>query len=78
MTRVEIKEVDDQGRIIIPKAWRDKHLKSKKVIVKLKEDAVEIIPYRSLDLTKFFDKIQVDVKSDLCDWHALQRELRKH
>ncbi len=78
MSTVEIKEIDDQGRIIIPKAWRDKHLKNrKKVIMKLKEEVVEIIPYPSLDLTKFFDKMEVDVKSDLADWHALRRELRR-
>ncbi len=75
--QVEIKEIDEQGRIVIPKAWRRKHLKSKKLVMKLKEGAIEIIPYSALDLTKFFDRIEVDVKSDLDDWHALRKDLRK-
>lgn len=76
MAQVEIKDIDEQGRIIIPKAWRRKHLKSNRVILKLKEGAIEIVPYSALDLTKFFDKMEVDIKSDLGDWHALRRELR--
>lgn len=74
---MKIKEVDKQGRIVIPKAWRKKHLKGKKVVLRLKEGAIEIIPYESFDLTEFFDKFAVDVKSDLVDWHALRKELRK-
>jgi bifunctional DNA-binding transcriptional regulator/antitoxin component of YhaV-PrlF toxin-antitoxin module len=76
MAQVAIKEVDAQGRIVIPKAWRTKHLRGKRVIMKLKEEAVEIVPYSALDLTKFFDRMSVEVKSDLRDWHALRRELR--
>ena len=45
--------------------------------MKLKEGAIEIVPYGPLDLTKFFDKVEVNVKSDLGDWHALRRELRR-
>ncbi len=77
MAQVEIKEIDEQGRIIIPKAWRSKHLRSNRVVMKLKEGAIEIVPYSALDLTKFFDRIDVDVKSDLGDWHSLRRELRR-
>ncbi len=80
VTQVEIKEVDKQGRIIIPKSWRAKYLKGKgknKVILKLSEGAVEIAPYRSPDLTQFFDKAEVDIKADLSDWHAVARELRR-
>jgi len=77
LSQVEIKEIDEQGRIVIPKAWRSKHLKSRKLLMKLREGAIEIIPYGAIDLTEFFDKIEVDVRSDLGDWHALRRELRK-
>lgn len=77
MSKVEIKEIDEQGRVVIPKAWRSKHLTSRRVVMKLKEGAIEIVPYGTLDLTRFFDRIKVDVKSDLGDWHALRRELRK-
>lgn len=74
---MEIKEIDNQGRIVIPKVWRTKHLRSNKVVMRLKEGAIEIVPYSWLDLTKFFDKVEANVKSNLSDWHAVRRELRK-
>ena len=77
LSEVEIKEIDEQGRIVIPKRWRNKHLKGKKVVLKLKQDALEIIPYDTLNLTEYFGTIKADVKSDLADWHSLRRELRK-
>ena len=77
MHQVEIKEIDAQGRIVIPKAWRRKHLKGRRLAMKLREGTIEIIPYGALDLTEFFDKIEADVRSDLGDWHALGRELRR-
>ncbi|MGA2386541.1 MAG: AbrB/MazE/SpoVT family DNA-binding domain-containing protein [Candidatus Bathyarchaeia archaeon] len=73
---VEIKTVDNQGRIILPKIWRDRYLTNKKAIVTLKGDLVEIRPFESTDLTKFFDTMEADVKSDLSDWHKVREELR--
>ena len=74
---MEIKTIDDQGRIVIPVEWRGK-LKTRKVLMKLKENggAIEIIPYNSLDLTKYFDSIEADVHAPLSDWHSLRKELR--
>jgi bifunctional DNA-binding transcriptional regulator/antitoxin component of YhaV-PrlF toxin-antitoxin module len=77
MSEVEIKEIDEQGRIIIPKAWRTKRITGKKVVMRLRDGVIEILPSAMFDLTKFFDKIEADVRSDLADWHALRRELRK-
>jgi bifunctional DNA-binding transcriptional regulator/antitoxin component of YhaV-PrlF toxin-antitoxin module len=75
---LEIKEIDDQGRIIIPIDWRKRNLKnSHKVIIKLKEDSMEIVPYYSPDLTKYFDSVEVDLKSNLSDWKKVRKELRK-
>ena len=73
---VEVKGVDEQGRIILPKTWREKYLKNKKVIISAKDDTIEIRPLTSIDLTKYFDNIKVDIKSDLSDWHNVRRELR--
>ena len=76
--QIEIKKIDDQGRLIIPIDWRKKHLKDNhKVIVKLKEDSVEIIPYHSPDLSKYFDSVEVELKSGLGDWKKVRKELRK-
>jgi bifunctional DNA-binding transcriptional regulator/antitoxin component of YhaV-PrlF toxin-antitoxin module len=73
---MEIKTVDNQGRILLPKEWRDRYLKNKKAIVALKGDLVEIRPFESADLTKFFDTVEVDLKADLSDWHRVREELR--
>lgn len=72
-----IKRVDGQGRIVIPKKWREKYLKGRRVIMRIKEDVIEIMPEKMFDLTRFFDSIEVDVRSDLADWHKVKKELRK-
>lgn len=77
MSRVEIKEVDEQGRVIIPKKWRSALIKGGKVVLKLKDDSIEMVPLERFDLTMFFDSVGVDVKSDFADWHAIRRELRR-
>jgi len=73
---LEVKGVDEQGRIILPKAWREKYLKNKKAIVSTKGDTLEIKPYSAVDLTEYFDKMDVDIKADLSDWHKVRKELR--
>ena len=72
---VEIKIVDNQGRILLPKEWRDRYLKGKKAIIVYKGDVVEIRPFKKSDLTKYFDKVEADMKSDLSDWHKVRKEL---
>lgn len=74
---MEVKEVDSQGRLIIPKSWRDRYLKGKKAILLLKRDSIEIRPFTKFDLTKYFDRVGVDLKTDLSDWHKVRRELRR-
>jgi bifunctional DNA-binding transcriptional regulator/antitoxin component of YhaV-PrlF toxin-antitoxin module len=73
--QVAIKEIDDQGRIVIPKQWRRGRLRTNKVVMKLKENSIEIVPYESLDLTKHFDSVVADVKSNLSDWRSLKKEI---
>lgn len=70
-----IKELDKQGRLVLPKNWREKYAKKGKVVLKVENDTIIIKPYESVDLTEFFDKIEVDVKSDLSDWKSVRREL---
>ena len=74
--QVEIKNIDNQGRILLTKDWRDRHLKGKKAIIVYKGDTVEIKPFTKSDLTKHFDKVQADVHSDLSDWHKVRKELK--
>ena len=75
--QVEIKRIDNQGRVSLPKNWRDTYLKGKKAILVFKGDLIEIRPYTKFDLTKYFDKVEVDLKSDLSDWHRVRKELRR-
>lgn len=73
---VIIKEVDKQGRMVIPKRWRESH-GLKKVVLRVEDDRIMIMPYRPPDITKFFDRIEVDLKSDLGDWKGVKRELHE-
>jgi bifunctional DNA-binding transcriptional regulator/antitoxin component of YhaV-PrlF toxin-antitoxin module len=75
---VEVKTVDNQGRIILPKEWRDRYLKEKKAIVSLKGDLIEIRPFENADLTKYFDTVEVDLKTDLSDWHKVRQNCGGH
>jgi len=61
---------------LLPKEWRDRYLEGKKAIIIYKGDVVEIRPFEKCDLTKYFDKVKVDLKSDLSDWHKVRKELR--
>ncbi len=70
-----VKEIDEQGRLVIPKRWRSKVLKGDKVVLRLKDGSVEITPWERPDLTAFFDRVEVDIQSDLADWHAVRTEL---
>ena len=74
--KVVIKRLDKQGRLVIPKEWREKYAKSGKVILKIKGNLIEILPEDAFDLTKYFDSIEFDLKSDLSNWYEVRRELR--
>ncbi|MGB9914710.1 MAG: AbrB/MazE/SpoVT family DNA-binding domain-containing protein [Candidatus Bathyarchaeales archaeon] len=74
---MEIKSVDDQGRILLPKTWRDRYLKGKKAIIISRGEVIEVRPFTKPDLAQYFDKVEVDLKSDLADWHKVRKELRR-
>ena len=74
MTKVEIKQVDAQGRIILPKAWRNR-LKTKNVMIIDEDDRLEILP-ADTDLARFVDAVEVKGKH-FDDYHTLRKELRK-
>ncbi|MDO9034379.1 MAG: hypothetical protein Q7U51_04165 [Methanoregula sp.] len=74
MTKVEIKQVDAQGRIILPKAWRNR-LKTKNVMIIDEDDRLEILP-ADTDLARFVDAVEVEGKH-FDNYHAMRKELRK-
>jgi bifunctional DNA-binding transcriptional regulator/antitoxin component of YhaV-PrlF toxin-antitoxin module len=73
---VKIRTVDEQGRIVLPKAWREKYLAKAQVVMSTCGDTIRIKPLTVVDLTEYFDRLEVDVKADLSDWHKVRRELR--
>ncbi len=57
----EIKKVDSQGRIVLPRNWREKELKDgDEVIIMEEEGILKIIAKKKIDLTQFFDKLEYD------------------
>jgi len=70
-----IKDLDKQGRLVLPKEWREKHARKRKVILKVENDTIVIKPYELSDLTELFDRIEADIRSDLSDWRSVRREL---
>ena len=74
MSKVEIRPVDTQGRIILPKSWRNR-LRTRSVLVIEEDDRLEIRP-ADADLSRFVDAVEVDGK-DFEDYHTLRKGLRK-
>ena len=62
---------------MLTKMWRDRYLKDKKAIVSQKGNVIEIRPFEDIDLTKYFDTIEVNLKADPFEWHKVREELRR-
>ncbi len=60
---VEVKKVDSQGGIVLPKEWR-KRWGSEVILIEF-EDRIEILPKRKPKLSQFFDMIEAEVKEDV-------------
>jgi len=67
---VLVKRLDSQGRLLLPKELREK-LGDEVIIVDL-GDRVELLPRKRVDLTRFFDSVEVE---ELDEWEELKREL---
>ncbi|NJE12837.1 AbrB/MazE/SpoVT family DNA-binding domain-containing protein [Thermococcus sp. LS2] len=55
---MEVKRIDSQGRIVLPKEWRKRW--GNEVILIEFEDRIEILPRRRPKLSEFFDIIEVE------------------
>jgi bifunctional DNA-binding transcriptional regulator/antitoxin component of YhaV-PrlF toxin-antitoxin module len=60
---VEVKRIDNQGRLVLPKRWRDRW--GNEVILIELEDRIEVLPRRKPNLSQFFDLIEMEIKEDL-------------
>jgi AbrB family looped-hinge helix DNA binding protein len=74
MSKVEIRPVDTQGRIILPKSWRSR-LKTNAVVVIDEDDWLEI-RQADADLSRFVNAVEVDGEH-FDDYHKLRKGLRK-
>ena len=74
MSKVEIRPVDTQGRIILPKSWRNR-LRTMSVLVIDEDDRLEIRP-ADADLSRFVDAVEVDGEH-FDDYHKLRKGLKK-
>nr|HDO81329.1 AbrB/MazE/SpoVT family DNA-binding domain-containing protein [Candidatus Bathyarchaeota archaeon] len=60
---VEVKKIDSQGRVVLPKGWRDRW--GNEVILVEFEDRIEILPRKKPKLSRFFDIVEVEVEEDV-------------
>ncbi len=60
---VEVRRVDSQGRIVLPKGWRERW--GNEVVLIEFEDRIEILPKRKPKLSQFFDVIEADIEEDI-------------
>ncbi|MCK4582853.1 AbrB/MazE/SpoVT family DNA-binding domain-containing protein [Candidatus Bathyarchaeota archaeon] len=74
--QVEERRVDSQGRVSLPSEWRRTHLnqEGEVVIVNMGEELI-IKAKKAQRLSDFFDSVDVELKSDLSDWHRVKNEL---
>ena len=73
MNRLIEKDLDQQGRILLPKKWREKH--GKKLLIFEVGDELLLVPKKNKKLSDLAE-IEVDIKSNLANWHDVKKELR--
>ena len=72
---VEVRKVDSQGRFILPTDWRNAELsETQEVYVIKRKGYLKIIPRRRIDLTRFFDKVDLGVDA-IEDWGLFEASL---
>ena len=74
-TGVEIKKVDIQGRLILPADWREAEIgQSRELYVIKRKGYLKLIPKRRVDLTEFFDKVDLGVDS-IGNWSEFEKRI---
>ena len=70
-----VKYVDKEGRLVLPKKWRDKHLKSQAVLLKIQDGKITIEEYKLPDLSQLINSVDAEIEADLDDWKGVKRDL---
>jgi len=72
---VEVKKVDSQGRLILPADWREAEIgESRELYVIKRRGYLKLVPKRRVDLTEFFDKVDLGVQS-IEGWSAFEKKI---
>ena len=72
---VEVKKVDSQGRLILPLDWREAEIgESRELYVIKRKGYLKLVPKRRVDLTKYFDKVDLGVKS-IGSWSEFEKKI---
>lgn len=76
----ELRKVDSQGRIVLPSKWREAELKDNDEVIIIEEKGIlKIIPKKKIDLTQFFDSLELDddMVDKLENWNVFEKGLLK-
>jgi bifunctional DNA-binding transcriptional regulator/antitoxin component of YhaV-PrlF toxin-antitoxin module len=74
-TGVEFKKVDAQGRLILPADWREIEIgDSKELYIIKRKGYLKLVPKRRVDLTEFFDKVDLGVGS-IGNWNEFEKKV---
>ncbi len=79
-SNTEIRKVDSQGRIVLPRKWREKELKEGVEVLIIEEQGIlKIIPKKKVDLTQFFDSLEYEnaLIEKLDNWADFENSLSK-
>ncbi|MEA2090323.1 MAG: AbrB/MazE/SpoVT family DNA-binding domain-containing protein [Thermoproteota archaeon] len=70
---VEIRKVDSQGRLILPADWRESEISGgREVYVIRRKEYLKILPKRKVDLTEFFDSVDLGVEA-VGSWREFEK-----
>ena len=70
----EVKKMDSHGRIILPADWREAKVEeSREMYVIKRKGYLKLVPKRRVDLTEYFDKVDLGVKS-IDNWAAFEKK----
>ena len=65
--------MDSQGRLILPADWRESELSETRELYIIKRKGyLKLVPKHHIDLTEYFDKLDLGVDS-IGDWKQFQK-----
>ncbi len=71
---VEVRRIDSQGRLILPSDWRESEAAgTQEVYVVKRKGYLKIIPKHKVDLTEFFDEVDLSVEA-IGNWKEFEKK----